>query len=110
MKIFHKNGMVTLTIGLLTLAAVSTVAINNLPIAQAVGSGPGTPNGSPYGQTVSKEAQTGPGGFGQDLKDCRAAGGCQGDGNNGLHDIRANDQGGGNKLGGTTTRDEAASP
>jgi hypothetical protein len=107
-KIQHNNVIVTLIIGLLTLAAVSTVAINNLPIAQAVGSGPGTPNGSPYGGLVSSEAQTGQGGFGQDLKDCRASGGCQGDGNNGLHDIRANDQAGGNKAG--TTRDEAASP
>ena len=107
-KIQHKNILLTFTIGLLTLAAVSTVAINNLPIAQAVGSGPGTPNGSPYGGLVSNEAQTGEGGFGADFKACRAGGGCQGDGNNGLHDIRANDQAGGNKAG--TTRDEAASP
>lgn len=60
------------------------------------------------GDLVSREAQAGEGGFGADLKECREAGGCQGDGNQGLKDIRANDQAGGDKFG--TTRDEAASP
>jgi hypothetical protein len=118
----------TLSLTLATIAIAAMVAgistNGSVQVAQAthkdgheVGSGPGTPGGTtatPYGQAVSNEAQTGEGGFGQDIKDCREANfpGCneEVEGNNGIGDARASDEAG--KVPGkaipTPTRDELA--
>jgi hypothetical protein len=75
-----------------------------------VGLGPGTPDGQPYGQLVSKEAQDGDGGFGADIKSCRDGGGCQGDDNNGLGDIRASDEADKDGKSGNNRNENAGNP
>jgi hypothetical protein len=101
---------------LLTLATIAIAAMvvgistsGSVQVAQAA-----PPAGTPYGQVVSEEAQTGEGGFGADIKACRESqcpGFEQSDGNNGIGDARASDEAGKSpgKLGpGAQTRDENA--
>jgi hypothetical protein len=78
-KIQHKNVMLTLTIGLLTLAAVSTVAINNLQIANAQGK-----SNDAYGKEIIRpNAQTGEWGS-------AVSSAAQDDSGQGIGDFRAN--------------------
>jgi hypothetical protein len=100
--------LATIAIAAMVAAGISTSGGVQVAVAQ------GPPAGTPYGQVVSEEAQTGEGGFGADIKTCReiqCAGFEQADGNNGIGDARASDEAGKSpgKLGpGPQTRDEFA--
>jgi hypothetical protein len=102
----------TLSLTLATIAIAAMVAgISTGGSVQVTQAAP--PEGRPYGQAVSEQAQDSKGGFGADIKACRETQ-CaefeQSDGNNGIGDARASDEAGKEpgKLGAEQTRDENA--
>jgi hypothetical protein len=98
-----------LTLAIAAVVAGTPIVLNyGIQVVSAAKNGP--PSGSPYGALVSSEAHVDDDdnkkGFGDDIKRCRDGGGCQGDGNNGIDDFRANPSSGKEPGKAGETRDE----